>query len=243
MFQEFFGTSQNLYGISQKLCGTPPKAPVGFDTLRLPSWQAFRADNFGKPPEGGLKPSDYIFFRSVEMTQKCFSLVTGALMAAVLLMAGCSNPLDQQEQNGSVSGRGTVRLSLAGAKGRTLFPDVTGLLYRVEAARIGESLQLIIDEWPGSGTQTLTLAPGTWTITVTGYATEDGIDVSRGTVNDVIIIEDTTAPSLSILLNRLGIPDSGTGTLRYGGLEFNNLIPFPLAIGTLTLERVDGTVG
>jgi hypothetical protein len=157
------------------------------------------------------------------------------------------NPLDQPEQN-TPSGSGKVQLSLAGAKDRTLFPDVTGLSYKIEAVN-ETAIETIDPAWNGSGTKDISLEPGDWTITVTGYVSEGGtpVEISQGSGSVTISADGTPSPRrLEIQLSRLETVTvgEGTGTLVYGGLRVGTINLSALTSADLILESAtDSNVG
>jgi hypothetical protein len=176
--------------------------------------------------------------RSFYMIQKWFALTYRAFILTVLLAAlvcaGCVNPLDPPEQE--ASGLGTVQLRLVNQSPRTLLPNQgPALSYTIQAQK-GSDTQTIDDTWNGASAKPVTLAAGTWIITVTGYVTEGGTQeaISRGSAEVEITAGGTATAAIS--LSRLETADQGTGTFIYGGLIVSGFNLCDLRSAALTLQ-------
>ena len=169
----------------------------------------------------------------------------GALvMAAVLLVAGCSGPLNQLK----TTNPGNVRLSLAGQYARTLSPAApVSLSYKVEFTNSGTSgaVKETIPDWDGAEALEFDLAYGTWAITVTGIITEDEaeMEISRGSANLTISEEQPEGTVTVTMLPLLG--SDGAGTLSYstgtGGIDWTEAGSITSA--TLSVTPLAGGVG
>ena len=134
---------------------------------------------------------------------------TAALVAAVLLAAGCSNPVTEP---GQASGAGTVQLRLAAETPRTLFPSVTRtnqIVYTITGNN-----QPIISNWDGRGTRDFQLGVGTWTIRVTGSIW--GTDISDGLSETTVTVSSngTVSPNGPLTIQMKPI-ENGQGTFSY----------------------------
>jgi hypothetical protein len=170
-----------------------------------------------------------------------------AFLTAVLLGAGCSNPIATPDQ---VSAAGTVLLRLGDGTPRTLTPGGSRpLSYRVTASN-GSSSLTVAETWNGAGDRSIELAQGIWTVTVTGFVMENGqgVDISQG--SGTISVNPGGNPGILVIQVEplLGAEGGGTGILSYtlsaGGSEG---IRYPPAVtltgGTLTLEGVSVSYG
>jgi hypothetical protein len=156
-----------------------------------------------------------------------------AVLLSALLFAGCSNPIqDTAEQSESGASTGTVLLSLASQTSRTLVPSFTDLSYTISFA--GASAVDSVTDWNGTNTKTVSLLPGTWTITVAGYNGQT--KVSEGSVADVVISAGaTTAKEVTVT----PVFGSGDGSFSYStgwrGISF----PENVETAVLTLSPLD----
>ncbi|MHB9294093.1 hypothetical protein Holit_03219 [Hollandina sp. SP2] len=92
-----------------------------------------------------------------------------ALLAGILILTGCSNPLTGKPETGdSGENRGVVQIQV-GSPARTLQPALTDFSkYEVDFAEAAGAKheQVVLTK----STDTVELSPGDWTITVAAYA-------------------------------------------------------------------------
>ena len=163
-----------------------------------------------------------------------------ALVAAVLCVAGCSNPA--QSETG-LEGSAAVLLSLAGSGSRTLVPAGT-LEYLILCTPSTGGPAVAEDYWDGSGVKTIPLSEGTWRISVEGrisIAEGPFTEVSAGSANITVRIGETVTKTIAMKPTQVF---QGQGTFKHDagnacpvfgpGVE-----PAELALAELVLTKAD----
>jgi hypothetical protein len=147
------------------------------------------------------------------------------LLAAGIVLAGCSNILDPPDSGGG--GAGTVAVRLGGGESRTLLPSapLSFARYSIDfepqsgqsaAGGIPDADPLLLN---GTG-QSVDLPAGNWTITVTAWAAIDGVEglengeypAARGSAGVTVTGGENGTP-VSITINP--IASEGEGVLSY----------------------------
>jgi hypothetical protein len=136
------------------------------------------------------------------------------LAAAVLLLAGCQNPVGPSNSGGSApSGVGRVTIDLGSAVRQadrpslTVYPGHAGLVYDYTFTKTGGAPQTLI---PSGGA--FSLEYGEWTVEVKAYlgaATQANLAASGAATFTVSASTQTVAVELA------GVTEAGTGTFKY----------------------------
>jgi hypothetical protein len=144
-----------------------------------------------------------------------------ALLGALLLLAGCTGPLQDggaDSPDASGTGIGIVRVTLGGTKARTLLPDTDVLADLYYALRFSAQGKPEVSPVPVHRLNTeVELEPGTWALEVKGYATSTeaanptGDPVVRGSAE--LRVQRGNVTPVSVALSAKA--ESGAGTLRY----------------------------
>ena len=178
-----------------------------------------------------------------------------ALVAAVLCVAGCSNPA--QSETG-LEGSAAVLLSLAGSGSRTLVPAGT-LEYLILCTPSTGGPAVAEDYWDGSGVKTIPLSEGTWRISVEGrisIAEGPFTEVSAGSANITVRIGETVTKTIAMKPTQVF---QGQGTFKHDAgndcpvfgpgvepaeLALAELVLTKAATGALlhTIDLLDGSV-
>jgi hypothetical protein len=143
------------------------------------------------------------------------------VLAAVLLFAGCANPLDDGgARNGSGFsglGTGTVRVTLGENQARTLLPDTDVLadLYYALQFRAEGKTAVNLALLQGASAE-VELEPGTWNLDVKGYVSEsDAADPENAVVTGgaSVTLEAGGVTPVNVALSAKA--ETGAGTLVY----------------------------
>lgn len=158
-----------------------------------------------------------------------------ALMAGVMILSGCTNPLTGKPETGeALENRGAVQIQLGSPAARTLQPDLTGFS-RYELDFAGPSGASHAQEVITSGSATVELSPGAWTITVTAYTgTGDGArKAATGSAGVTVSAGQTTTAAITLS------PYTGEGAEK-GTFTYTVAYPANLAEAKLYLTTADG---
>ena len=158
-----------------------------------------------------------------------------ALMMGIVLFSGCSNPLTGKPETGeALENRGAVQIQLGSPAARTLQPDLTGFS-RYELDFAGPSGASHAQEVITSGSATVELSPGAWTITVTAYTgTGDGArKAATGSAGVTVSAGQTTTAAITLS------PYTGEGAEK-GTFTYTVAYPANLAEAKLYLTTADG---
>jgi hypothetical protein len=144
-----------------------------------------------------------------------------ALAITALLLAGCTGPLQNAGDSAGTgipaSGKGVARVSLGGPAARTLLPGAE-LLYYALSFSLGDAT--VKPPLVHATSADVTLEPGTWTLQVTAYISEEEAETAAnpaasGSVPVTVAPGKVTAVNVALS----GVTESGTGTLSYN-IEF-----------------------
>ncbi|MDR0630192.1 MAG: hypothetical protein LBG24_11290 [Treponema sp.] len=159
-----------------------------------------------------------------------------ALMMGIVLFSGCSNPLTGKPETGEApENRGVVQIQVGSPAARTLQPALTEFSkYELDFA--GSSGASHAQEVITSGSATVELSPGAWTITVTAYTgTGDGAK-KAATGNAPVTVSAGQTTNAAITLS----PYTGEGA-EQGTFAYTVAYPANLAEAKLYLTTADGT--
>ena len=158
-----------------------------------------------------------------------------ALMMGIVLFSGCSNPLTGKPETGeALENRGVVQIQVGSPAARTLQPALTEFSkYELDFA--GSSGASHAQEVITSGSATVELSPGAWTITVTAYTgTGDGAKkAATGSAPVTVSAGQTTNAAITLL------PYTGEGA-EQGTFAYTVDYPANLAEAKLYLTTADG---
>jgi hypothetical protein len=172
-------------------------------------------------------------------------IVTSLAVAALMLLAGCSNIFAPRitARDSGATGTGTVRIDIGGASSsRTLLPAAAGGFTKYDLRFVDQAGQLPPKDVPDYELNAeVTLAEGTWTVTVDAYLS-DGVGGDRkAAVGEatVLVVYNKTGETVAVTLR----PVDTTATYTGNG-TFAWDISFPALTETVTLEisKLDGTV-
>jgi hypothetical protein len=165
-----------------------------------------------------------------------------ALFAALFLLAGCTNPLNRggadSPDDSPASGRGIARISLAATQARTLLPasDVLADLYYALRFTAGNKPELT----PApvhSLRADVELEPGTWTLEVKGYASnEEAVDP----VGDPMVSGSAELTVKSGNISPVSVSLSAKAETGSGTLDYNIVFPGEAQSARLVLTPLSG---
>jgi hypothetical protein len=159
-----------------------------------------------------------------------------------MALAGCQNPLDPPEKAALPQGRGRVAVNIgtsaANGAARTIGP-LTTAFSKYELAFAGPELMDPVEATPGTETE-VELPIGDWTITATGYGSNEA-EVARGSADVAVTSGDIG--EVEIILSPLTVDSPGIfkyTVLHNSPVGYNLMrLPFTLAISTAAGEAVE----
>jgi hypothetical protein len=127
-------------------------------------------------------------------------ILSGLVMAGVLLLAGCSGVLDDAQTSGGATGTVLVEIG-SPADARTLAPPSTGLTFVLGYTTKNSDKDYVYAD--ASASKTLTLEPGVWNLSAIGYQdTAKTKAVAKG--ETAVTVRAGEAVTASILLSKAG---------------------------------------
>lgn len=175
------------------------------------------------------------------VTLRFIRMMKNLALAGLVFLAGCSNVIAPQHNKAGAyePGTGAVRIDLAGSAARTLLPTAANsfskydLLFEDQAVALPD---VTVSDYTLN--DRVTLAEGTWTVTVSAYLNTGDSDPTAVGVSTVNVIYGTDGETVTVTL----IPvDSAATTTGTGTFAWD--ISFPADTTTVTMEitSLDGS--
>jgi hypothetical protein len=162
-----------------------------------------------------------------------------AVVLAAVLIAACSLGFDPPSSGAKAipSGFGAARLSIAGSRARTVFPDnINAFEYAAEFTCVSDTTKDPVTENFTGGACVVTLSPGMWNIVITAKVGDD--IVGQAAVNGVNIVDGETTYIDDILIQ----PKPGAdGTLDWTLTFPNDIDEVTLSYGKAAEVAASGT--
>jgi hypothetical protein len=175
-------------------------------------------------------------------TLRFIMIAKGLALAGLIFLAGCSNVLTPQVKAPAPAhepGTGTVRIDIAGSGARTLLPAAVGTFARYDLLFTASGEDNVTVS-PYTLNSPVTLAEGTWTLTVSAYVGA-GDTVAAATGTDTVTVTygvEGTTTTVTLDPEDTFANDSITGQ---GTFSWDISFPAAAASVQMAITRLDGS--
>jgi len=163
------------------------------------------------------------------MKRTLLDAVAGAGMVALLLLAGCLNPLGSETEAGSGE-QGAIVLAFSDGRAKTILPPISLEITRYQVSFTRTGFQPVnLGNLPGNTAQTdpVSLRPGLWTVTATAF--NQAADII-GVASAEVLVKARQTSTISLTIRSL----SGNGTLSLSADLSEVELVSPTISGSLT---------